>query len=296
MAGLSSFCWFQVNQDVHTFYSLRFLSFNKSFFTFLVVLLVSNILIAASCDSWDLIRIRSHKLFGRARVMMIAELVSFQNLLQRNAKPQLTQSWWSNDSWARGRSRGSLIFFSLSLGAVVTWTVGEVSGSLAGENRKFGNILMRLGPVYVNVGLFIGIMLFLSKGVDSDDNAYGEGGTQLTPWGSEWYGRYFQKTMVNLLGSTSGGESNVRGTEHQWQGRLRDEMTRIACETQQDYRTMQQSIDRIQQSETRVQADVSAIEKRLCDMSQESEAMKVDLNRFMKDVLEAVRSLEGSHA
>lgn len=263
------------------------------------MLLVSNVIVAASIDSWDIIRIRSQKLFGRARIMMIAELVSFQNLLRRNFKEQEQSgevpSWWSNDSWARGWSHGSLVFFFLSSGIILAWTTVECYGFENGNS--FGNLLIRLAPVYVNVGLYLGIMVLLSKRVDSDQDS---AEIQLTPWVSEWYGRYFQKTMVRLLGSSSGGETSDRGTEHQWQGRLlflRNEMRSIVNETSLSYRKMEQSIDcSFLQTEALVLAEMTAIERHLYNLSKESHAMKMDLNTLKKDVLKAVESLESRHA
>jgi hypothetical protein len=288
-------------------FSSVFSLFLAVIYTFIASVVLLNVLLAVASDSYDKCLIKSHHLFGRARVMMIAELVSFQNLMRRSGQPdqaassslgQLYTTWWSSDySWARGWSRGSVVFFTLSSLVMVSWTIGEVVGYLVGA--RYGNISMSLGSVCVNVGLLCGIMLFLSTGASDGNNS--KGGTdendskQHSKLCDEWYGRYFQNTMVRLLGS-SGGKARLNGTEHMWQGRLhflRNEMLRISNETKKGRNNMMRSLESmIQQSEARVRNEVVAVETSLNDLSRERREMNEQLQQLhgmISELLKTVR-------
>lgn len=219
--------------------------------------------------------------------MMIAELVSFQNLLKRGVQTDLTglSTWWTGDyTWARGWSRGSVVFFTLSSLVTVFWTIGEVVGSRVGESD--GNIWMSLGSVLVNVSLLCSITLFLSAGASSGHRGGKEG--KGNSHHMKWYGRYFQTSMVRLLGS-SGGNAHINAPENLWQGRLvflRDEMERISNETTKDCAAMMQSMESmIQHSEARVRSEVLAVENVLNDVLKERHEKCEELVGLMIEVL-----------
>ena len=155
---------------------------------------------------------RSNKLFGRARVLMIAELVALQNLLSFQDMSEQDGSWWTRSfDCAKGRSRSSVIFFVLSLFVTTLWTIGEVLGSLMGPSS--GNLLMSLGSVAINVFLLCGVIFFLSSGSSEHKDQYYRSRYL------DWYSRYFQSTMVRMLGSSS-SRIHFSGMEIVWQGRL----------------------------------------------------------------------------
>ena len=84
---------------------------NSVVYSFMVVVVLLNVLIALASDSYEKCLVRSQYLFGRARVMLIAELVSFQNLLRRHGEEEVAtygvySVWCWSDSWANGWSRG----------------------------------------------------------------------------------------------------------------------------------------------------------------------------------------------
>jgi hypothetical protein len=174
---------------------------------------------------------RSNKLFGRARVLMIAELVAFQNLLSFHELNEQDGSWWNRSfSWAKGRSRSSVTFFGLSLLVTTLWTIGEVLGSLLGPN--FGHLFMSLGSVVVNVLLLCGVIFFLSDGSSDQKDPYYRSRYL------DWYSRYFQSTMVRMLGSSS-SKIHVSGMESLCQGRLhylRNEMVKISDDSEKKWR------------------------------------------------------------
>jgi hypothetical protein len=291
------------------------------FYTFMVVIVLLNVLIAVASDSYEKCLIRSHNLFGRARVMMIAELVSFQNLLRRSKCMHSKSStslrtieleveverlyeawWWSYDAWAKGWSRGSVVFFTLSFLVITAWALGEVCGHLIGE--RYGNIWMSLGSVSCNVILYIGIMTFLSRGaVDTN-------GSRGTVESTEWYQRYFQKTMARILGSSGSQSHNTVGVESKWNGRLSflcDEMKRISKDATASYSGKIHSLEsRVQVSETRLRNEIVSLEKTIsslrCDIVDEMRCrskqeerelvLQQQMSGSMAELLVSFRNLE----
>lgn len=218
---------------------------------------------------------------------MIAELVSFQNLLRRNVQSNPTSSssdiyrtWLSNDAWVDGWSRGSVVFFTISLTVVVTWTIGEVAGYLDGP--RDGSIWFSLGSVCVNVGLFAGIVVFLSSSALVDRNIKdSEGHTHKSAVFAKWYGRYFQQTMVRMLGSSGGRKA--QGADQLWKGRLlflQNEMVKVAAETTHECSTMVQTLSSsIEQNETNMRIELVSLERRLSELAAQQNDIKLLLER-----------------
>lgn len=250
--------------------------------------------------------IRSRNLFGRARVMMIAELVSFQNLLRRNVQTspssstsgeQLYVSWWSsNASWAHGWSRASLAFFLMSGLVTLTWTAGEIIGYLAGP-RHGKIILMSLGSVCVNVALFAAIIWFLSTGAseESHKNLRTDETSYHSNCFTKWYSLYFQKRVVRFLGSTVGDHS-AEGSDQLWKGRLlflRDEMARSSQDTKNACAAMVQSLQaRMDAAGGDLRNEVASVEKGLEALSNEQRAVSEDLHQKLDAILVALQKRE----
>ena len=100
-------------------------------YSFLVTVVLLNVLIAIASDSYEKCLLKSQKLFGRARVMLIAELASFQSLLRRtdqDSNPQehpttkgiVYSKWWTSSGLSHNWSRGSVLFFWLSMVVTVS--------------------------------------------------------------------------------------------------------------------------------------------------------------------------------
>jgi hypothetical protein len=240
-------------------------------YSFLVVLILLNVLIAVASESYEKCLLRSERLFGRARVMLIAELVSFQNLLYEPRKDidhsifsaQIFKPWW-NRRGATGRSRGSVVFFGLALLVTLIWVAGESVGYLSGAR------IMSLGSILITVALFVAILLFLSKGadyVDSDNDDGSHKGTRTSSPFEEWYKTFVQHAMLRLLGFSLKGFS---GSEHGgdgWRGRLtflQREMQRTSESTRDDFKWTTNNLESsLVQTEARLLQHMSAIEQRL---------------------------------
>lgn len=220
------------NFDLERFKS-KFSVFLLVLYSFLVTVVLLNVLIAIASDSYEKCLLRSQHLFGRARVMLVAELVSFQDLLKRTdngseetslGSPRLYSLFWTRRSVIRNWSRSSVLFFFVCILVVSVWTIAELSGYLHGGNH--GSILFSLGSVFVNLILFNMIMVFLANGAsrasrkkDSED---------LKRQSEE---SFVQKIMLRLLFDSE--RKRNANKINDWRGRvhhLQEEMARIAKE------------------------------------------------------------------
>jgi hypothetical protein len=242
-------------------------------YSFLVTVILLNVLIAIAGDSYEKCLLNSQKLFGRARVMLVAELVSFQSLL-RKRDHQADQSdddkkvedgvyshWWmsGNWSWTRKWSRGSILFFGLSMFVTFVWTIAEVVGFAKGD--RYVSTLGSLSSVFINIALYVTIILFLGRNSVSTKRD----GDSKKEWSNS-----LQRVVLRVLGASEERKKEMRKNrrkgQEEWHGRvqfLQREMDRIAekqsellNEQSEDFQNM------IHQSESRLRSELSAIEER----------------------------------
>jgi hypothetical protein len=105
-------------------------------YSFLVTVILMNVLIAIASDSYEKCLLKSQKLFGRARVYFLAKLASFQSLLRKRdldadapvdtldqENDGVYSSWWTSGSWSWTRkwSRATVLFFVISLIVTCIW-------------------------------------------------------------------------------------------------------------------------------------------------------------------------------
>jgi hypothetical protein len=243
-------------------------------YSFMVTVVLLNVLIAVASDSYEKCLIRSHNLFGRARVMLIAELVSFQNLLRKteqNREDQATvqncSKGWSSGPLNQDWSRGSVLFFSLSLFVMVAWIIGEIVGFANGEQH--GNVLFSLASILVNFVLFVVIMVFLASGaagIASKREEEGENGDRRSGICRCFtnYGGFVQSTMLRMLGTSKDTDDPFKVNENEeWTGRVRylqREMERIAevsaAAVKEQSKVME---NHVTLSESRVRAEMGAL-------------------------------------
>jgi len=260
-------------QDFHTPFSV----FLIVLFSFMVVIVLLNVLIAIVSDSYEKCLIRSQFLFGRARVMILAELISFQNLLRKDnhqIKYEHSDRNTFRKLWIRQRSRGwskgSLIFFALSLVTLLIWFIGEMVGFAAGEDH--GTITFSLASILVNVGVLAIMLTFLSKGTSGMTGASSNNNNS-SNCASFWY-----RFMVGLLGTSEGSSFDKDHDSGMWRGRavyIQREMTRITTESKtqikaetkalegQIYSEMEILERRVLESEVAVMSAISESERRI---------------------------------
>jgi hypothetical protein len=282
LAGMGDFANFD-RSIIESFFPI----FLVVIFSFMVVIVLLNVLIAIISDSYEKCLVRSHYLFGRARVLLIAELVSFQNLLGthsgKKGEDGSSERCWSKYFWNPAWSRASTSFFLLSTLVTLVWLVGECVGFFSGGRQ--GLLILRLLSVLVNVMLFVGIIAFLSRGAKVAGSVTREDGdTNDAPKSSKWYG-YFQRAMLHLLGTTQETESSSRnGDTDEWRGRLnylQKEMERIA--TDNKFYMVDQMKQHVALSESCVRSEMSNLEVDLSDLKLEIMGELRDMERRTLD-------------
>lgn len=255
-------------------FSSGFSTFLIVLYSFLVTVILLNVLIAVASDSYEKCLVRSENLFGRARVMLIAELASFQNLLRKTDQSQdrLTLStriyskWWSSRPWNQDWSRGSVLFFSLSLVVILAWIVGETVGYASRE--RSGDVILSLASIMVNLVLFIAIITFLASNSahsGSKKEPYDEVDDELsTSYTVGWRNGFIQKVMLRILGTSSDGYLKSTGSD-EWNGRvhyLHREMKRIAEESSTLLNEQSKGMENLVKiSESRLRTQMLTIER-----------------------------------
>jgi hypothetical protein len=262
-------------------FTTSFSIFLVVFYSFMVVVVLLNVLIAIASDSYEKCLVRSHKLFGRARVMLIAELVSFQSLLRQidgqeahAPNSHIYSKWWSKTPWGNNSwSRGSVLFFTLSLLVVAGWVIGELVGYASGERHS--DVLFSLLSIIVNVSLFILIMFFLASGAagiskkndDSEDKNREKGAFRR--WITDWNNGCIQRSMLHLLGASQGiiqdGSYHKGDATEDWNGRvhyIQREMTRHAEESAVHTGEQSKAMESfVAQSEVRLRGEMDKLEE-----------------------------------
>ena len=250
-------------------------------FTFMVVIVLLNVLIAIVSDSYEKCLIRSQSLFGRARVMLIAELASFQNLLRAEtrkdvpAPESIYSKWWYGTFGDHRWSRGTMIFFCLSGLVVLIWFVAETAGFFTG--KRVGNYYFSLISILVNVILFIGIVTLLSNNAKIKANGTHRVLNSRCSCVWKWYDDVIQKAMLRLLGSDKETRSRHfvkrKKEPDEWTGRvnyLQQEMTRLAAETalimKQNAKAMEENVSN---TESRLRSEVRTVEENVIDFKTE---------------------------
>ncbi len=236
-------------------------------YSFLVTVVLLNVLIAIASDSYDKCLLRSQHLFGRARVMLIAELVAFQNLLRTTdysdsstIKQGLYSRWRASGRWIQRWSRASLLFFSLSMFVIAAWTLAELLGYAQGEQHA--NILFSLASVIVNVGLFSIIMAFLAAASANRDQSQAKEPAR---------DGVVRGAMLRLLGvSRDPNDPHKGGDEDEWCGKvnyLQREMKRIADDhksmASQQAKTMENLVN---QTELRLKAELELLDDHFANL------------------------------
>ncbi|KAG7355959.1 ion transport protein [Nitzschia inconspicua] len=243
------------------------------FYSFLVTVILLNVLIAIAGDSYEKCLLNSQRLFGRARVMLVAELVSFQSLLRKrdyqgeqfdHAKKNedgVFSNWWMSGSWSWTRkwSRGSIVFFGLSMFVTFVWTIAEIVGFSRGG--KYVSIVSSLSSVFVTIALYVTVILFLGQ----NPILTKKDGVPKKEWSN-----ILQRVVLRVLGASQERRKEARRSKNKgqgdWHGRvqfLRREMDRIAekqsellNEQSEDFQAM------VGQSENRLRSELQAIEER----------------------------------
>jgi len=252
-------------------FSTSFSVFLLVLYTFLVTVVLLNVLIAIASDSYEKCLLKSQKLFGRARVMLIAQLASFQSLLRRmdqdaDSSESLAgegivyNKWWTSAGLTHNWSRGSALFFGLSMLVMVCWTFAELVGYV--EGVQVGSLVMSFSSVVINIILYIIIMFFLDRNsainsATNDESADGGYGWAVS----------LQKTVHWVLGvSRRSKEVSSKFSRGQdvWHGRVEFLQRKMDGNAERQTELLKAQSESLQNcmnmSETRVMTEINQID------------------------------------
>jgi len=268
-------------------------------YTFLVTVVLLNVLIAIASDSYEKCLLKSQKLFGRARVMLIAELASFQSLLRRRDQEADSQEtltgegkvyskWWTRTGLTHNWSRGSVLFFWLSMLVMVCWTFAELVGYVQGI--QVGSLIMSFSSVFINIMLYIIIMFFLDRNQTTSLAKDGES--------SDGWDVCLQKSVHWILGvsrrSTQVSTKFSMGQDV-WNGRvefLRREMDRHAKSQTDFVKGQSENLQKfMNMSETRVRAEINEIDNKFSVLEASVQRELHDTREINANLLSAVKEL-----
>lgn len=103
-------------------------------FSFLIAIVLLNVLIAIIGDSYERCLLRSRHLFGRARIVLLAELVALRDLFHEPGEvksldhsncyihPSRSFHWTKRIRW----TKGGFMFGVFSACALVGWIIAEI--------------------------------------------------------------------------------------------------------------------------------------------------------------------------
>jgi hypothetical protein len=248
-------------------------------FSFMVVVVLLNVLIAIVSDSYEKCLLRSKNLFGRARVMLLAELVAFQNLLYNSSNMKMLMErgvlcFCSH----RDISKGSLVFFCLTGVVLFVWIIVEYAFYKSGET--YGDLKFSIGSIFVNV-IILSILLFVLSNT----------GEIMKNTRSGWMNfNSIRELMLRILGTSEESSFSRNSSEFDdWRGRvhhLQREMERMNNEntdrTRSDMKALEYEIhqklrkdlnlldERLGRSEAKVTRQLKETERRLQKVVEQS--------------------------
>lgn len=261
---LGDFGLFDREED---FFNERFALVVFVIFTFLIAIVLLNVLIAIISDSYEKCLLRSRHLFGRARVLQLAEIIAIQYLfkdansdvkgpsaLESRCNPSRCLSCLRNIKWTKGGSTFSL-FSAL---AFVLWCVAEAYASSNSKTKVDNQLALSFGTIIINIFVFIVFNFFLTRETGKEGIIV----------------NCVQRFMMQFLGRGEEAELSLGNEPDDWRGRvnyLSNEMQRLNEEF------VGQTRDMIEGSEERTLTQMYELEMRM--------------DRFQDNIINQVRQL-----
>ena len=198
-------------------------------FSFIMAIVMLNILIAVISDSYEKTMVKSRKLFGRARVHQLAEILALQDLFRVREDNKLSNKFvdWTSFQW----TKGGFAFFIITTCVYVLWAVVDLSSAKGPPYMLYISISVFL----LSLILFIIFLFLLASAAQSNGSGcmFRLGNCFVTVI----HGK-IQWLMVRLLGKSDDALLN-----DQWAGRLMYIKKEIAASTEK----MEESIQIVQQ-------------------------------------------------
>lgn len=195
-------------------------------FSFVMAIVMLNILIAVISDSYEKSMLRSTKLFGRARVYQLAEILALQDLFRVRDDNKLSHRFfeWTSFQW----TKGGCVFFILTTFLYVTWIIIETFAQ--SSKLWFMSAMVFILNIFM-FGIFVFLLASASQDIESRvkiDN----------PFVRSIHER-IHRLMIRVLGKSE----NDALLHDQWSGRLVYIKREIAASTKK----MKDSFEVLQQ-------------------------------------------------
>ena len=159
-------------------------------FSFLIAIVLLNVLIAIIGASYERCLVRSRHLFGRARVHLLAEVVAFRGLgtllfSQENVNdhryrkwhPESCVNWIKSIQWSKG---GAMAFSIFSVCTIMFWCIAEFFGAKTANSDASmeKKVLISLGTVVLNLVVFVLFLYALSDRPHGSEGNFAMKGVQ----------------------------------------------------------------------------------------------------------------------
>ena len=247
-------------------------------FSFMVVVILLNVLIAIVSDSYEKCLLRSKNLFGRARVMLLAELVSFQNLLYASdKKPESNLAICGFDCHV---SKGGFIFFCLSGFVICIWVVFEYSFYKSGE--LYGDLKFSIGSIFVNV-FILTVLLLILKNTGEIGTSRKKKDNNIFHWDILNINSMWRLMMLRFLGTNhdeSPFQENGSGSFDDWRGRvyyLQGEMEKVTREASE-----------------RTRLDIQTLESKInSKLKEDIHSLEIQMEKSQTDLRKEIQHMEG---
>jgi len=239
------------------------------FFSFLLVIMLLNVLIAIVGDSYEKCMIGSKRLFARARVLLLAELISFQNMFKNDHNRKGCIKW----------KRGGLAFTVGAAVCTIVWVVAEYYlYENFDEKEGYGSYNYCLIIICIYVGLLTIFLIALTR--KSNNNSFYS------------FSRPIQNIMISILGMTVDPRDSKIS---EWKGRvlfLRKELSQKIDETSKETWKLMES--ELTHCNTRTKEKIYSLEKRIKQSEKniltEMKASEDRIKRMLDDFMESVTS------
>jgi len=223
-------------------------------FTFLIAIVLLNVLIAIIGDSYERILLRSRQLFGRTRVLHLAELVSLQILFAEqtedfktcfSAKLSGLVQFWGQLKWTVYGSMLNVLSFLV----LVLWCVAEAytfAKSEAVIPSRAERTALTFGTIAANFVVFVIFLFTLTR----------------KPSERGFIVNCVQNMMLKLLDKSSDDEASLKSADQfdDWTGRV-DYLSKEMKRLNEDFSLQTREV--VQNSEARTTQQIQDLEMKM---------------------------------
>lgn len=210
-------------------------------FSFMMAIVMLNILIAVISESYEKSMLRSTKLFGRARVYQLAEILALQDLFRVKSNNRLCNQCFASKyfQW----TEGGFVFFVITTCLYIMWIIIDVSATTP-NLRHISLIVLLLN--FIVFGIFLFFLAASAQEIESKVNIGGKF-VQSIQKGIQWL-------MIRVL-----SRSHNTLLDEQWDGRLIYIKKEIAASTKE----IKKSLETIQQKTKQNEKQTIELRKRI---------------------------------